>query len=315
VLETRALADGGWEVVTPTAPSRRVLINAAGLWAREVGLLAGVALPVQPMEHHYLITEAIPEIEAHGKEIAVTVDYEGNAYTRQEGKGLLLGTYESNCVPWSVKGTPLDFGHELLQPDLDRVAERLEVAFDRMPALGRAGSRTSSTAPSPSGPTAIPDRTGAGPQELLGRRRRHGRFLPGRRRRALHGGMADPGRAQHRCLGMDVARFGEYATFDYGTTKSMENYSRRFIITYPNEELPAARPRKTTALYDRLKARGAVLASILHSSMRSGSPPPPPAKEKPSFRRSNAFPYVAEEVRAVREAVGVIEIANYAKHE
>ncbi len=95
VLETRALADGGWEVVTPNGTIKtEFLINAAGLWAREVGLLAGVELPVQPMEHHYLITEAIPEIVNHGKEIAVTVDYEGNAYTRQEGKGLLLGTYE-----------------------------------------------------------------------------------------------------------------------------------------------------------------------------------------------------------------------------
>ena len=84
--------------------SRALVLGGGGpvgiAW--EAGLLAGLALPVQPMEHHYLITEAIPEIEAHGKEIAVTVDYEGNAYTRQEGKGLLLGTYESNCVPWSA---------------------------------------------------------------------------------------------------------------------------------------------------------------------------------------------------------------------
>ena len=203
VLETRALADGGWEVVTPDGTIKtEFLINAAGLWAREVGLLAGVALPVQPMEHHYLITEAIPEIVAHGKEIAVTVDYEGNAYTRQEGKGLLLGTYESNCVPWSVKGTPLDFGHELLQPDLDRVAERLEVAFDRMPALGRAGIKNVVNGPFTFGPDGNPL---IGPVPglknywvavgvMAG-------LLPGRRRRALHGRMADRGRAQHRCLG------------------------------------------------------------------------------------------------------------------
>ena len=63
---------------------RKFLVNAAGLWAREVGRLAGIDLPVQPLEHHYLITETIPEIVNHGKEIAVTVDYEGNAYTRQE---------------------------------------------------------------------------------------------------------------------------------------------------------------------------------------------------------------------------------------
>ena len=318
VLETRALADGGWEVVTPNGTIKtEFLINAAGLWAREVGLLAGVELPVQPMEHHYLITEAIPEIEAHGKEIAVTVDYEGNAYTRQEGKGLLLGTYESNCVPWSVKGTPLDFGHELLQPDLDRVAERLEVAFDRMPALGRAGIKNVVNGPFTFGPDGNP---------LIGP-------VPGLKNYWVAVGVMAgfcQGGGVGRCMaewliqgepsidvwGMDVARFGEYATFDYGTTKSMENYSRRFIITYPNEELPAARPRKTTALYDRLKARGAVLGvnfALEHALWFA--PSPAEAKEKPSFRRSNAFPYVAEEVRAVREAVGVIEIANYAKHE
>ena len=310
------MAAGRWS--PPTAPSStEFLINAAGLWAREVGLLAGVALPVQPMEHHYLITEAIPEIEAHGKEIAVTVDYEGNAYTRQEGKGLLLGTYESNCVPWSVKGTPLDFGHELLQPDLDRVAERLEVAFDRMPALGRAGIKNVVNGPFTFGPDGNP---------LIGP-------VPGLRNYWVAVGVMAgfcQGGGVGRCMaewlvegepsidvwGMDVARFGEFATFDYGTTKAMENYSRRFIITYPNEELPAARPRKTTALYDRLKARGAVLGvnfALEHALWFA--PSPAEAKEKPSFRRSNAFPHVAEEVRAVREAVGVIEIANYAKHE
>jgi dimethylglycine dehydrogenase len=318
VLETRALPAGGWEVVTPGGTIRaEILINAAGLWAREVGRLAGIALPVQPMEHHYLITEAMPEIEAHGREIAVTVDYEGNAYSRQEGKGLLLGTYESNCVPWSLKGTPLDFGHELLQPDIDRVAERVEIAFERMPALGRAGIKNVVNGPFTFGPDGNP---------LIGP-------VPGLRNYWVAVGVMAgfcQGGGVGRCLaewlvegepsidvwGMDVARFGEFATFDYGTAKAMENYSRRFIITYPNEELPAARPRKTTALYDRLRARGAVLGvnfALEHALWFA--PSPAEAKEKPSFRRSNAFPHVAEEVQAVREAVGVIEIANYAKHE
>src|SRR5690606_14664707 len=125
-------------VVTPRGTIHAgIVVNAAGLWAREVGRLAGIDLPVQPMEHHYLITETIPEVRDHGSEVAVTVDYEGNAYTRQEGDGLLLGTYETECVPWAVGGTPLDFGHELLPDDLDRIAGRLETAFERMPVLGR----------------------------------------------------------------------------------------------------------------------------------------------------------------------------------
>ena len=116
--------------------------------------------------------------------------------------------------------------------------------------------------------------------------------------------------------GMDVARFGEHATFDYGTKRAMENYSRRFLISYPNEELLATRPLKTTALYDRLKKRGALFGvnfGLEHALWFAASESE--SVEKPTFRRSNAFPYIAEEVRAVREDVGIIEIANYAKHE
>jgi dimethylglycine dehydrogenase len=116
--------------------------------------------------------------------------------------------------------------------------------------------------------------------------------------------------------GMDVARFGPYATLEYGTTKAMENYSRRFLISYPNEELPAGRPLKTTALYDRLKSRGAVFG-VSHGLEHAlwFAPSVAEAREIPTFRRSNAFAHVAREVRSVREGVGVMEIANYAKHE
>lgn len=124
VTSTTRLPDNRWEVVTPGETFiAEIVINAAGLWAREVGRLAGIELPVQPMEHHYLITEAIPEVRDHPTEVAVTVDYEANAYTRQEHEGLLLGTYETNCKPWAVAGTPLDFGHELLPNDLERVGD------------------------------------------------------------------------------------------------------------------------------------------------------------------------------------------------
>lgn len=318
VVETRARLDGTWDVVTPSGTIRTdILINAAGLWAREVGLLAGIHLPVQPMEHHYLITETIPEIAAFGKEIAVTVDYEGNAYTRQEQKGILLGTYEPHCVPWSVAGTPADFGHELLPPDLDRVTDRLEIAFERMPALARAGIKNIINGPFTFGPDGNP---------LIGP-------VPGLRNYWVAVGVMAgfcQGGGVGRCVaewlidgepgidvwGMDVARFGEHATFDYGTRRAMENYSRRFLITYPNEELAATRPLKTTALYDRLKTRGALFGAnfgLEHALWFA--PSAAEAAEKPTFRRSNAFPHVAEEVRAVREDVGVIEIANYAKHE
>jgi dimethylglycine dehydrogenase len=318
VIETKARPDGSWDLVTPAGTIRaEIVVNAAGLWAREVGRLAGIDLPVQPMEHHYLITEMIPEVRDHGKEVAVTVDYEGNAYTRQEHNGLLLGTYETNCVPWAVGGTPLDFGHELLQDDLGRVTERLETAFDRMPALGRAGIRKVVNGPFTFGPDGNPL---IGPVPGLKNYWTAVGVMAG----FCQGGgvglcMAEwmiEGEPSIDVWGMDVARFGEFATRDWGTIKSAENYSRRFILTCPNETLPAGRRQKTTALYDRLIAKGAVMGvsyGLEHALWFAGTPEK--AQETPTFRRSNAFSHVAEEVRAVREGVGFIEIANYAKHE
>ena len=318
VIETNQRPDGGWDVVTPKgAIAAEIVVNAAGLWAREVGHLAGIDLPVQPMEHHYLITETIPEIEAHGKELPCGIDYESNLYFRQEHQGLLLGTYEPGATPWRVEGTPLDFGHELLPPDLDRIADRLELAFDRIPALGRAGIKNIVNGPFTFGPDGNP---------MIGP-------VPGMKNYwaavAVMAGFCQAGgvglcMAEWMIEGepsvdvwaMDIARFGAFATRDYGTVKSAENYSRRFQLTYPNEELPAMRRQKTTALHDRLLARGAVMGAsfgLEHALWFADSPRA--AQETPTLRRSNAFGHVAREVRAVREAVGAIEIANFAKHE
>ena len=318
VTSTKRLPDNRWEVVTPSETFiAEIVINAAGLWAREVGRLAGIELPVQPMEHHYLITEAIPEVRGHPKEVAVTVDYEANAYTRQEHDGLLLGTYETKCKPWSVAGTPLDFGHELLPNDLDRVTERLEVAFERMPALGRAGIKSIINGPFTFGPDGNPM---IGPMPGVPNYWVAVGVMAGF---CQAGGvglcMAEwiiNGEPSIDVWAMDVARFGPYATRDWGRAKAVENYSRRFVMTYPNETLPVGRRQKTTAAYDRFIAAGAVMGTtygLEHVLWFAGSPQA--AIEVPSFRRSNAFTHVAEEVRATREAVGAIEIANYAKHE
>lgn len=318
VIETKQRTDGSWDVVTPQGTIHaEMVVNAGGLWAREVGHLAGIDLPVQPMEHHYLITEEIPEIAQHDGEIAAGIDYEANIYFRQEHNGLLLGTYESVGTPWMVNGTPLDFGHELLQDDLDRVGDRLAMAFDRIPALGRAGIKNVVNGPFTFGPDGNP---------MIGP-------VPGLKNYwAAVGVMAGfcqaggvglcmaewmiDGEPSIDVWAMDIARFGEFATREYGTVKSTENYERRFLLTYPNEELPAMRKQKTTAVYDRLVARGAVMGAsfgLEHALWFADSPEN--AYEEPSFRRSNAFSYVADEVQAVREKVGAIEIANFAKHE
>ena len=141
VLETNPRRDGTWEVVTSqgTIVAEHV-VNAAGLWAREVAALAGTRLPLMPVEHHYLVTEPIPEIEAMDRELPMIGDADAEFYMRQEGQGLLLGVYESPCTHWSVDGTPQDFGHELLPDDLARMEHNMAQAVRSVPVLGRRGS-------------------------------------------------------------------------------------------------------------------------------------------------------------------------------
>ena len=317
VIETNQRADGSWDVVTEKGSIHAEhIVNAGGLWAREVGHLSGLNLPVQPMEHHYLITEAIPEIEAREERLPAGIDYEGNIYFRQEGQGMLLGTYEPVATPWSVSGTPQNFGHELLEPQLEHIAERLELGFERIPALADAGIKDMINGPFTFGPDGNP---------MIGP-------VPGMRNYwAAVGVMAGFCQAGGvgKCLAewmiegepeidvwaMDIARFGDYASPEWGTIKSSENYERRFVMTFPNETLPKGRCQRTTALYDRLTAKGAVWGDsfgLEHALWFADGPDD--AHEEPTFRRSRAHDYVAREVKAVRETVGLTEIANFAKH-
>ena len=319
-LETRQKPDGSWDVVTSKGTiNAEIIVNAAGLWAREAGHLSGLNLPVQPMEHHYLITEAIPEIAERDPEdrLPAGIDYEANIYFRQERQGMLLGTYEPVSTPWKVEGTPMDFGHELLAPDLDRIADRLELGFERIPALGRAGIKDMINGPFTFGPDGnpmigpVPGMTNywSAVGVMAGFCQAGGVGL------CLAEWMMD-GEPSIDVWAMDIARFGDFATPDYGTVKSSENYERRFVMTFPNETLPKGRRQKTTAIYDRLMARGAVMGdSFGLENVLWFANDPDDAHEDPTFNRSRAHDYVAAECKAVREAVGAIEVANFAKHE
>jgi len=320
VKDTKQKKDGTWDVITDQGNiNAEIVINAGGLWAREVGQMAGINLPVQPMEHHYLITEAIPEIEAMGedKRLPVGTDFEGNIYFRQEGKGMLLGTYEQKSTPWKIEGTPMNFGHELLEPKLDNIQDRLAIGFKRMPALERAGIKNIVNGPFTFGPDGSP---------LIGP-------VPGLKNYWVAVGVMAgfcQGGGVGKCIAewiidgepsidvwaMDVARFGNYASPQYGTIKSSENYERRFIMTFPNETLPKGRKQKTTALYDRFVSKGAVMGdSFGLESVLWFANNPKDAYEEPTIKRSRSHDYVSKEVKNVRENVGVTEIANFSKHE
>ena len=117
------------------------VVNAGGLWAKQVGRMAGVELPVSPLMHHYLVTEAIPELEAIDWEIPMMIDLDGFTYMRQELKGVLLGIYEIDHKHWQIDGAPWDYGIELLAPEIDRISDEIAVATERYPALDRTGIR------------------------------------------------------------------------------------------------------------------------------------------------------------------------------
>ena len=316
--------DGSWDLTTPKGQiNAEQIVNCGGLWAREVGNMAGVHLPVQPMEHHYLITDKIPLIaermESMGEagRLPAGIDYEANIYFRQERQGMLLGTYEPKGTPWKVGGTPWSFGHELLQPDLDRIADRLEMSFERIPAIGEAGIKDMINGPFTFGPDGNPM---IGPVPGM----KNYWVAVGVMAGFCQGGgvgltMAEwmiDGEPSIDVWAMDVARFGEFATPDWGTIKSTENYERRFVMTFPNETLPKGRLQKTTALYDRLVAKGARMGQGfgLENALWFADGPDD-AHELPTFERNRSHDYVAREIKAVQEAVGGIEIANFSKHE
>jgi dimethylglycine dehydrogenase len=322
VTALRRRAGGTWEVITDKGSIRAEhVVNAGGLWAREIGRMVGLELPVLAMEHMYLVTDEMPEVvefnRTHGHELPHAIDFKAEIYMRQERSGMVLGTYEKACVPWQPRETPWEYGAELLPPDLERIAPSLEIGFRHFPAMERAGIKRIINGPFTFSPDGNPL---VGPVQglpgfwcacavMAGFSQGGGVGL------ALSQWMVngDPG---FDVWAMDVARYGEWATRSYTNAKVRENYSRRFSIRFPNEELPAARPQQTTALYDLMMGQGAVmgdswgLETALWFAPRGVEP-----RDVVSFHRSNDFAHVKAECLGVRRGVGVTEIANFAKYE
>ncbi|MEC8960143.1 MAG: FAD-dependent oxidoreductase, partial [Chloroflexota bacterium] len=319
VTDLQQNQDGSWRVITEQGEIHTEhVVNAGGLWAREVGRMVGLELPVLAMEHMYLLTEDMPEVvafnESSGLEVPHCVDFDGELYLRQERKGMLMGTYEKACKPWSPKETPWDFGHELLPEDIDRIAPSLEVGFEHFPAFQNAGIKQIINGPFTFAPDGNP---------LIGPIRglrgywcacgvMAGFSQGGGVGYALSNWMVegDPG---FDVWAMDVARYGDWATLAYTNKKVQENYSRRFSIRFPNEELPAGRPLRTTPVYDRLLAAGAQMGEAYGLEQALWFAPEGVVDDF-SWRRSTDFEYVAEEANTVRTAVGMMEISSFAKY-
>ncbi|MCH8249603.1 MAG: GcvT family protein [Proteobacteria bacterium] len=312
-------SDGTWTVVTDKGNIHcEHVVNCAGLWAREVGRMAGVDVPIIPMEHHYILTGDIDEVRDFDGELPMMIDLDGEMYLRQEQNGVLLGVYEKNSTPWSVDVTPWDYGEtDLLEPRLDDIGDALMQGFERFPSLADAGIRRIVNGPftfTPDGnPLIGPVR---GVQNywsccgvMAGFSQGSGVAL------ALSQWMID-GEPEGDVFAMDVNRFGAFATKKFVIEKGMEFYENRFKLLCPNDEWPAARPNKVSAIHDRLQQTNAVfgpsfgLETPLWFAPQGSEP-----IETPSFRRSNAHGPVGEECRAVRDGVGIIDISSIAKYE
>ncbi|WP_299504953.1 FAD-dependent oxidoreductase [uncultured Roseobacter sp.] len=320
VRETNQRPDGSWDVVTDkgTIHAEHV-VNAGGLWAREVGAMAGVYFPLHPMEHQYLVTEEVPmiaEMMAEGREHPHVMDPAGESYLRQEGRGLCIGFYEQPCRPWAVDGTSWAFGQDLLPDDFDKIEASIDFAYKRFPDLERVGVKNVIHGPFTFAPDGNP---------LVGP-------VPGMRNYwSACGVMAGfsqgggvglmlaqwmiEGETERDTMAMDVARFGDWITPGYTLPKVIENYQKRFSVAYPNEELPAARPHRTTPMYDIFSDMGAVWGQQFGLEVPNYfAQGDEPTYETPSFRRSDAFDATAREVKAVRAAVGINELQNFGKY-
>ncbi|HLW26527.1 MAG TPA: FAD-dependent oxidoreductase [Kiloniellales bacterium] len=316
VMATEQQPDGSWIVKTPKGDIRtQWVVNAAGLWGREVAALAGIELPLIPTEHQYFVTETIAEVRARDKRLPSVSDRDGEYYLRQEGDGLLIGVYERNMKFWAEKATPLDFAHDLFPDDLERIEENVMNAIERVPAVGEAGIKRVINGPmiwSPDSNVLM------GPvPELDGYFCCNG-IIPGFSQSGGIGLMAAQwiveGEPQYDVFPWDLARFGSWATKEFTKARVQDQYSHRFAIHFPNEERAAGRPLRTRPVYEQQKAMGAVFG------LNAGWEHPlwfadrPGASDTHGFTRQNWWEPVGAECRMLRERAGIIDISNFAKY-
>ena len=316
VTATDQQSDGSWIVRTTKGDIRSAwVINAAGLWGREVAALAGVALPLLPTEHQYFVTETIAEIAAMDRRLPSVADRDGEYYLRQEGKGLLVGAYEKDLRFWAEDGTPQGFGHELFADDLERIEENMMRAIDRVPAVGEAGIKRVINGPMIWSPDS---------NVLLGPLpEKQGYFccngiIPGFSQSGGMGHMVAQwiieGEMQYDMFAWDMARFGDWADKAFTKARVGDQYAHRFKIHFPNEERSAGRPVRTRPVYDMQRDMGAVFGLNYGWEHPLWFANAPGVEDTNGFSRQNWWDPVGVEARTLRDAAGIIDISNFAKY-
>ena len=308
----------GWIVKTEKGNIKcEHVVNAAGLWAKQVGRMAGIELPVSPLKHHYLITDSIPEVERSDFEMPMTVDLEGFTYMRQDQNGVLVGIYEIDHEHWAMDGAPWDYGEELFQEQLHRIENELMLGFQRYPAIENVGIKTWVNGAFTFSPDGNP---------LVGP-------VPGKRgywsacavmAGFLQGGgvgktLAEwmiEGEPETDAWSMDVARYGKYAENKrYIRETTGQFYSRRFVMSYPNEQLPAGRPMKMAPAHDAMTQAGCRWGISWDLEVPLYFAPSDEFEEKLTLKRSNAHEIVAEECKSIREGVALLDITGFSRFE
>ena len=317
IERTRA---GEWLVKTTRGDiTCEIVVTATGSWARQVGAMVGLDLPAIPVEHQYLVTDTIPELEerktAGLPEMPVLRESDASYYMREERQGLILGPYEKDAPAWAVDGVPEGFGQELLPPDVDRLEPHIEAAINRVPMFGRAGIKDCVNGPisyTPDGNPLIGPAYGL-PNFWLAEGFSFGITAAGGAGWQLAGWIAE-GEPSIDMLAVDPRRFGAYANKHYTKAKNEEAYAHVFIIHYPDEERPASRPAKTSPCHERLAAHGAVWGQRYGWERPNWfAPEGTEPKDDWSFRRTNYFGPVGAECQAVRERAGLIDITSFSK--
>jgi len=310
-------ADGSWDVITEKGRIHAEhVVNAGGLWAKQVGRMAGLELPVSPLMHHYLVTESIPELDELDFEVPMTVDLEGFTYMRQWQKRILIGIYEIDHKHWMIDGAPWSYGIELLQEEPDRISNELEMAFNRYPVLNHVGVKTwvnGAFTFSPDGNPLVGPVRGV-KNYWLACAVMAGFLQGGGVGKTLAEWMIH-GQTEADAWPMDNARYGDFCSNrEYIRQTTGQFYSRRFVMTYPNEQLWAGRPLKKAPAYDAMAAEGARYGCSWGLEVPIYFAPEG-FEEPPTLKRSNAHDIVGAECRHVRENVGLIDISGFARYE
>jgi len=338
-------AGGRWVVKTDKGDiACEHVVACTGNFARRTGAMVGLDIPVIPVEHQYIVTEPHPAIVERQRkglpEMGVLREADSSWYMREENGGLLLGPYEKGAPCCYVDGPSPQSEYELFQEDLDRLAPHIETAIARVPAFGEVGIKkvyNGAIAYTPDGSPIIGPALDL-PNFWLNEGHSFGVTAAGGAGWQIAEWIVE-GEPSIDMLGVDPRRFGPYATKGYLKVKNEEAYANVFTPHYPDEERAAGRPLKTAPCYDRMRDLGAVFGSIYGWERPNWFAPkdhgidvsslekpdvltnenhPKPdqngkVKEIWSFRRSNYFEPVGQEIRNVTENVGLQDMSPFAK--